>query len=260
MTTVDEKIVFLKENLTEGAINHGSFSFVQQMHNKFVEKTTLEGNISERQVEYIESIYIDAKNLIDFSKTFYEKLETDPSFKKKFETCLIYYNFITDSPYYGADEVALSYRHFLSTGERFVLSNGIQKMLNNKYFMKVWEAYTSEPIFKEGSMAIIRSNAKPIAIPQSIRSNARWCKVKHHKILARKILMSLGTLEETEGRNNNHFLLKSLKDTPVYVLAADPFIPISSAKGSKLYTVIPLDNCSKTVMCIEERYLKKYRG
>ena len=106
------------------------------------------------------------------------------------------------------------------------------RMTDNKYFPKVWAAYTDEPKFPAGSMVQVRAaSALPQRNPLSSRPGAQY------------------------GRG---FGFRKLAGMHALVLDTSPCKPISAAKGGKPYKVLVVGNPEP--MYIEERFLKRAKG
>ena len=106
------------------------------------------------------------------------------------------------------------------------------RMTDNKYFPKIWAAYTDEPKFPAGSMVQVRAaSALPQRNPLSSRAGAQY------------------------GRG---FGFRKLAGMHALVLDTSPFKPISAAKGGKPYKVLVVGNPEP--MYIEERFLKRAKG
>jgi hypothetical protein len=106
------------------------------------------------------------------------------------------------------------------------------RVTDNKYFVKIWAAYTDEPKFPAGSMVQVRAeSALPQRNPLSTRGGGFY------------------------GRG---WGFRKLAGMHALVLDTSPFKPQSAAKGSKPYKVLVVGNPDP--MYIEERFLKRAKG
>ena len=106
------------------------------------------------------------------------------------------------------------------------------RMTDNKYFPKIWAAYTDEARFPAGSLVQVRAeSALPQRNPLSSRAGAQY------------------------GRG---WGFRKLAGMHALVLDANPCKPVSAAKGAKPYKVLVVGNPEP--MYIEERFLKRAKG
>ena len=102
------------------------------------------------------------------------------------------------------------------------------RMTDNKYFVKIWAAYTDEPKFPAGSMVQVRARS---ALPQR------------------------NPLSPRVGGSSMGWGFGKLAGHHALVLDTSPFEPQSAAKGSKPYKVLVVGNPEPVY--IEERFLKR---
>lgn len=105
------------------------------------------------------------------------------------------------------------------------------RMTDNKYFPKIWAAYTDEPKFPAGSMVQVRASS---ALPQR------------------------NPLSPRVGASSMGWGFRKLAGMHALVLDTSPFKPMSAAKGAKPYKVLVVGNPEP--MYIEERFLKRAKG
>ena len=105
------------------------------------------------------------------------------------------------------------------------------RMTENKYFPKIWAAYTDKPKFPAGSMVQVRAAS---ALPQR------------------------NPLSPRGGRLGGGWGFRKLAGMHALVLDTSPFKPVSAAKGAKPYKVLVVGNPDP--MYIEERFLKRAKG
>ena len=104
------------------------------------------------------------------------------------------------------------------------------RMTDNKYFPKIWAAYTDEAKFPAGSMVQVRASS---ALPQR------------------------NPLSPRVGASSMGWGFRKLAGMHALVLDTNPFRPMSAAKGAKVYQVLPVGGAQP--LTLEERHLKKFR-
>lgn len=271
MISIDEKIKTLRDifNIDSEFFYGSQVSFVSQMIEKLEQDGTLVDNISSNQEEYIDSIYEKSKTALEDTQKFLNKLEEDKDFKERFEKCLFYYSFITDEPYYGANDIRNKYRNYLKSGDKqnsFVITNKhIHKMFNNKFFLKAYSAYKAAPLYKEGQIVSLRQNGD-IVRPDG-KFNKDLYRFRHYSfakgynksdadaVVKYRNILNYGLLKNHNARE----IVNYAKNFPLYILKVDPMFPVSSAKGAKLYTVVTISP-KPTTFTVEERHLKNFKG
>ena len=105
------------------------------------------------------------------------------------------------------------------------------RMTDNKYFPKIWAAYTDEAKFPAGSMVQVRASS---ALPQR------------------------NPLSPRVGASSMGWGFRKLAGMHALVLDTNPFRPMSAAKGAKPYKVLVVGNPDPVY--IEERFLKRAKG
>ena len=104
-------------------------------------------------------------------------------------------------------------------------------MTDNKYFVKIWAAYTAEAKLPAGSMVQVRARS---ALPQR------------------------NPLSPRVGGSSMGWGFRKLAGHHALVLDTNPFQPQSAAKGSKPYKVLVVGHPEP--IYIEERFLKRAKG
>jgi len=107
------------------------------------------------------------------------------------------------------------------------------RMTDNKYFPKIWAAYTDEAKFPAGSLVQVRAeSALPLRNP-----------------------LSANDITTAWGKG---WGFKKLAGQAALVLDTNPFQPRSAARGAKPYKILVVGHPEP--MYIEERFLKRAKG
>jgi hypothetical protein len=204
----NETLVRVQNCLSQPIIERSSYEWLKSMMSSFVSQIKSGSKLTENQLKVVEDT---EKNSAEFNNWV---ANWDPEKNRKFAVAVAYY----ESTSYFRSVV----RDFKSKDDYIPDPVTFDKMTNNKYFGKIWEAVNGTPKYAEGSVVSLRS------------TSPRW------------------TILSSAGFQRVNGIPTCDLDTKAFVIKANAGIPSKAVKNCMVYKILFFGS-SKPVYVMENQ-------